>query len=101
MSKRKRVNLGNGIEGLTMPDNTPIKPGYYWAQWRVPAEGTYEGELMTPQNYWIIVEVWANHIYWDRDPLGDDEALAVSVPGVRETQWRDCFVWGERVPDKR
>jgi hypothetical protein len=70
----------------------PMKTGYYWAQWRIPANGTYEGELMCPMTTWEIVQVNDNN----GDP-SDDEGLSVSVPGVRETQWRDCFVWGEFV----
>lgn len=79
-----------------MKNETPTKPGYYWAKWRIPADGTHEGELLCPSDEWGIVEVWANTIYWDRYPTAD-EAFGVSIPGVRETQWADCFVWGEFV----
>lgn len=71
-----------------------MKPGYYWAQWRIPADGTHEGELQTPSNKWEIVQVWANSVNWENSPE-EDEALCVYIPGVRETQHRDCFVWGE------
>lgn len=74
----------------------PMKPGYYWAKWRIPALGTHEGELQTPSDHWEIVQVNANRYDWENDPTAD-EALSVSVPGVRETQWPDCFVWGEFV----
>ena len=40
------------------------------------------------------MQVNANVMSWEDDPA-EDEALSVSVPGVRETQWRDGFVWGE------
>ena len=72
--------------------NIPLKPGYYWAKWRIPAPDTHEGELQTPSNNWEIVQVNDNN----GDPQ-EDEGLSVSVPGVRETQWRDCFVWGDFV----
>lgn len=79
----------------------PMKPGYYWAKWRIPADGTHEGTEQTPSNTWEIVQVNSNQAEWSCDP-SEDEALSVSVPGVRETQWRDCFVWGEFVaPLKR
>lgn len=74
-------------------EGTPIKPGYYWAKWRIPADGTHEGTEQCPSDTWEIVQVNANSVDWERDPM-EDEALSVSVPGVRETQWRDCFVWG-------
>lgn len=79
-----------------MTDKTPIKPGYYWAQWRIPADGTFEGEEICPSSIWEIVQVNSNHVDWENDPL-EDEALSVLVTGVRETQWRDCFVWGDFV----
>jgi hypothetical protein len=49
---------------------------------------------------WEIVQVNANHVNWEQNPM-EDEALSVSVPGVRETQWRDCFVWGDFVAELR
>ena len=79
--------------------NYPRKPGYYWAQWRVAADGTHEGDQLVPGG-WEIVQVNANHVHWQGDPE-EDESLSVSVPGVRETQWRDDFWWGEFVSDLR
>lgn len=83
-----------------MIDKTPRKPGYYWAKWRIPAEGTHEGDLMTPSDTWEIVQVNDNTSDWESNP-DDDEALSVAVPGVGETQWRDCFVWGDFVAPLR
>lgn len=84
-----------------MQNNLPMKPGYYWAKLTAPTEGTHEGDEWNPSAAsWEIVEVWANHIDWYNKPE-DDEALAVSVHGIRETQWRDCFIWGEFVADPR
>jgi hypothetical protein len=82
--------------------NLPLKPGYYWALLTAPTEGTHEGDLWDPAGAtWEIVLVWANHVNWDRDPANDDEALRVHVPGVRESQPRDSFQWGEFVADLR
>lgn len=77
-------------------DGTPLTPGYYWAQWRIPAEGTFAAETLCPSDNWEIVQVNANTVDWESNPYLD-EALSVSVCGVRETQWRDCFVWGDFV----
>ncbi len=78
----------------------PVKPGYYWAKWRIPAESTHEGDKVCPSDTWEIVQVNANIINWEADPM-EEEALSVSVLGVRETQWRDCFVWGDFVAPLR
>jgi hypothetical protein len=83
-----------------MQNNLPLKPGYYWARWTAPTEGTFKADEWNPSAAdWEIVQVNPNHVDWDRDPANEDEALYVSVPGVREAQWRDCFVWGEFVAD--
>jgi hypothetical protein len=76
--------------------NMPMKPGYYWAKWRIAADGTHEGDQQTPCDTWEVVQVNANSIDWIDDPTAN-EALSVSVPGVQKTQWPDCFVWGEFV----
>lgn len=68
----------------------PSHSGYYWAKWRIAADGTHEGEEQTPSDTWEIVQVNENNV----DDPDDDEYLSVSVPGVQQTQWRDCFVWG-------
>ena len=70
----------------------PTKPGYYWAKWQIATEDTYEGDDLTPAACWEIVQV--------NDNNGEGaEALSVSVPGVREVQWPDCFVWGALVSE--
>lgn len=74
----------------------PMLPGYYWAKWRIAAEGTVEGDELTPSDFWEIVQVNENDPNWERNPA-EDMALSVSVSGVGETQWRDCFVWGDFV----
>jgi hypothetical protein len=73
--------------------NMPLKPGYYWAKWVRASEGTHEAEDLTPSDQWEIVQVNWNYLGWEDDPT-DEEALSVSVPGVRETQWRKDFTWG-------
>jgi len=78
-----------------------MKPGYYWARWTVAAKGTHEGRELTPSPFDMeIVQVNGNHVNWQDHPE-EDEALSVSVPGVREVQWRDGFLWGEFVADLR
>ncbi|RWH50267.1 MAG: hypothetical protein EOR25_15590 [Mesorhizobium sp.] len=74
----------------------PLKPGYYWAKWRIAAEGTVEGDELTPSDFWEIAQVNENDPNWERNPA-EDRALSVSLCGVSETQWRDCFVWGDFV----
>lgn len=76
-----------------MATNIPMKPGYYWAKWRIAADGTREGDELTPSDTWEIVQVNMN----DDDRPESGEYLSVSVPGVEKTQWRDCFVWGHFV----
>ena len=74
--------------------NIPTEEGYYWAKWLTAAEGTHEGQQLTPSQHWEIVQVWRNII----DPCeadGNDEIFGVSVPGVRESQWLDNFKWGK------
>ena len=67
----------------------PTRPGWYWAKWKIAAEGTREGDELTPSDEWEIVHVQENCI----DPT-DPEYLAVAVCGVEKTQWPDCFFWG-------
>jgi hypothetical protein len=82
-----------------MPENTiPQEPGYFWAKWRIAADGTCEGDELTPSDAWEIVQVNWNISGWKN--LTDEEEperLLVSVPGVREPQGRDGFVWGTKV----
>ncbi|MER9706056.1 hypothetical protein NKJ10_17675 [Mesorhizobium sp. M0204] len=74
----------------------PMKPGYYWAKWRIATEGTRDGDELTPSDNWEIVQVEENDPDWVTDP-GRDTALFVFVCGVEESQWRNCFVWGDFV----
>lgn len=68
--------------------STPTRPGYYWAKWRIAADGTRDGDELTPSSQWEVVEVCENH---NGEP---GEELSVSVAGVEKTQWLDCFIWG-------
>lgn len=75
----------------------PTKPGFYWALWTVAEPHTHEGhKLKLPQD-WEVVEVWENYIgeKCEADELAGCEKFMVSVPGVRESQSLDCFIWGE------
>ncbi len=71
----------------------PNKPGFYWALWIKAANGTHEGNELTPHREWEIVEVWEN---FTGEPCeaDADEKFGVSVAGVRESQWLNNFVWG-------
>ena len=71
-----------------------LTPGYYWAKWRIASDDTHEGDELTPSDTWEIVQVNDNN----GEP-GTPEELSVSVSGVREVQWPDCFVCGARGAD--
>ena len=82
----------------------PEKPGYYWAKWKIAADGTHEAEHLTPAKEFEIVQVNANCSDWKTmkpNRAEYDERLSVAVPGVRETQWPQDFVWGDFVADLR
>lgn len=76
--------------------NFPTKPGFYWAKWRIAAEGTAdngEGCGGIDAN-WEVVDVFENCL--DKT---DDEYLRVHVSGVSMGQPIENFFWGERIPD--
>lgn len=70
----------------------PQEPGYYWAKWQIPEDGT-EGmgvgeEHFVRTNAWEVVEVCA--------ALGEtDEDFRVSVAGVLRTQSVENFTWAQ------
>lgn len=70
---------------------TPTAPGFYWAKWRIAADGTEDnGEgCMGARADWEVVEVWENSLD-TRDP----EYLMVYVPGVARGQPLENFYWG-------
>lgn len=72
--------------------NAPKEPGFYWALWMTASRKTHEGDELTPAAEWDVVEVWQNHVGPE-----DDETFGVSVPGVREAQWLENFIWGPGV----
>ncbi|MER9768908.1 hypothetical protein NKJ09_22920 [Mesorhizobium sp. M0189] len=72
----------------------PLKPGYYWAKWRIATEGTQDGDELTPSDNWEIVQVVENDPDWEIHPA-EEKAMFVFVCGVGEAQWRDGFVWGD------
>lgn len=71
---------------------TPTNEGFYWAKWRIAEDDTHEGEDLTPSETWEVVEVWENHT-----DASAPEYLKVHVPGVRECQSIENFVWGPEV----
>lgn len=72
----------------------PDRPGYYWAKWIKAADGTREGDEVTPSPEWEIVQVDDNY-----GAPGTEEEFSVLVAGVEQVQWRYCFIWGPRVAD--
>lgn len=76
----------------------PQEPGHYWAKWLTAAEGTIEGDEITPALRWEIVQVNVNALNWKLlTDEQDMDRLSVFVPGVQQTQRRDFFLWGEFV----
>ena len=71
-------------------NDTPTKPGFYWAQWRIADEGTQDDGNLPAIGTWEVVDVFENCI--DRN---DPEHLAVHVSGVSKGQSIENFVWGE------
>lgn len=78
----------------------PSKPGFYWALWTNAADGTKEGDQLTPAQEWEVVEVWENLLGepCEADTYHGVEKWAVSVCGVEQTQWLDNFIWLEMEP---
>ncbi len=69
----------------------PTAAGFYWAKWRIKAEGTVD-EDESPGNEWEVMHVVVNCI--DDD---DPEHLMVMVPGVAKWQSVENFAWGIEV----
>lgn len=68
----------------------PIVPGFYWAQWRIVADGsTTDQDATPPIGTWEVVEVHENCL--DRD---DPEHLLVFVGGEATSQPLENFFWG-------
>jgi hypothetical protein len=69
---------------------TPKKPGFYWAKWRIADEDTHEANEWDMQVLgWEVVDVFENHTNTDHP-----EHLRVQVSGVRESQHLENFIWG-------
>ena len=71
----------------------PTAPGWYFAKWRIAAEGTRDGDEITPSDKIECVEVWVNHMHED-----EPDYLRVSVAGVETSQPLDGFFWIGSVP---
>lgn len=70
---------------------TPTKPGFYWAKWRIADDGTDDdGEgCGGPHADWEVVEVCENCM-----DANDPEYLRVAVTGVARSQSLGNFSWG-------
>lgn len=66
----------------------PTEAGFYWAKWRICADGTKDGDEITPSDVPEVVEVWENSL-----DTSNPEFLMVHVPGVEKGQPLDGFVW--------
>ena len=66
----------------------PKKPGFYWAQWRILADGSSTEDL-PPVGTWEVVDVFANTF----DP-SDPEHFRVHVAGESKGQPIENFFWG-------
>lgn len=68
--------------------SVPTEPGWYWAEWRIAEDGTFEREAddTTPQTWPEVVEVF------DRGSL-DEPELRAAVTQIAKAQGLDCFVW--------
>src|SRR6185437_14279311 len=64
----------------------PIKPGFYWAQWRI---SDHDQEL-PPVGTWDVVDLHIN----GGDP-SDREYMKVSICGVERPESPENFVWGD------
>lgn len=77
----------------------PVKPGFYWGQWRIKEDGTRD-EDETPtvhgKGEWEVMHVVENCI-----DHTDPEWLMVMVPGVGEWQSLENFFWGDCVEVRR
>jgi hypothetical protein len=71
-----------------------IKPGFYWAKWRLASPGTDDkGEgCCGTEAEWEVVEVFENSLNET-----DDEYLRVFVLGVARSQAVGNFFWGSRL----
>jgi hypothetical protein len=67
----------------------PREPGFYWAKWRIAAEGTRDGDEFMPSNKWEVVEVIQNSFE------NEDDHFLVHVCGVEKGQWIHDFFWDD------
>lgn len=70
---------------------TPDRKGFYWAKWRIAADGTADnGEGCGGTNAeWEVVGVFEN-----TNDVAAPEHLMVEVPGVAKGQPIENFFWG-------
>lgn len=83
--------MGNKVQLAAKP--TPKSEGFWWAKWRIKAEGTAD-ENDPPGDEWEVMHVVINdHQADDSDP----EKYMVMVPGVERWQPLENFFWGKQV----
>lgn len=68
---------------LKMPDS----PGYFWAKWRIPEDGTEDEDNFISIDRWECVEVTINSY----DDTKDN--FVVLICGVAKAQSLENFVW--------
>lgn len=85
---RRCVDAPDSRDAPNRPYPVPTEPGWYWAEWRIAEDGTFENERddTTPQTWSEVVEVF------DRGSI-DEPELRAAVAGVEKSQGLDCFVW--------
>jgi hypothetical protein len=76
---------------VTGAGKVPTAEGFYWALWRIKAEGTAD-ESEPPGQEWEVMHVVENCLE-ETDP----EFLMVMVPGVEKWQALENFIWGDEV----
>lgn len=69
-------------------DSVPERPGFYWARWMSAELGTRDGDIITPDAAWLVVQVFENA------EVGRPDHLLVLVPGVEVGQALVNFEWG-------
>ena len=66
----------------------PSEAGFYWAKWRIAAEGTRDEDDFIPSDDWEVVEVFQNS--FDKN---EEDHFLVHVCGVEKGQSIKDFFW--------
>jgi hypothetical protein len=74
---------------MAKPEPTvPREPGFYWAKWFIPEDGTADEDKFVRTNCWEVVSVVNSY-----GLIGED--FLVEVPGVARTQSVENFMWAQ------